>query len=452
MIGWRNLKRNKRRNLATGLAIVLSCAGLLLIGGHVLHTERYLRNVSIYLQGVGHITIYKKEGREKHFVKPNRYSLSLEDQEKIYKIALADPNVELITKYLFASGLIGNGCISVPFLGMGVIPEDEKKIRSNPNISAIAPDFFRMLKGKPLSEYPDFHEGISIGFNLERRLHKSAVYEDPKSKQTQETLPSTTNSILDCSSSESTVQISKDPNVQLAAGTFDGSFSALDGEIVNTTFTGLEDREGDFLTAHLEHFQRLYDTDKVSYISIFLKNPDDIEREVLVWEKRFKDAGLDVSVYPWNSKHISPLYVGTTTFIRTLVTVIAFIFLIVVFLAIVNSTTITVIERTREIGTLRSLGFTPKSIGMLFVAENFVLSVISVVGGLILSVICALFINVSNIRYQSPGFTAHLQLELITTWELVLCVVLMLFLVVSVTTFIVSTQRAKRNIVALLTA
>ncbi len=70
-----------------------------------------------------------------------------------------------------------------------------------------------------------------------------------------------------------------------------------------------------------------------------------------------------------------------------LVTIVFFAFLVlfVSALGMASATSINIMERTREIGVLRAIGATPKMICSQFIAEGFVVSIISIVLGLMLS-------------------------------------------------------------------
>jgi len=70
-----------------------------------------------------------------------------------------------------------------------------------------------------------------------------------------------------------------------------------------------------------------------------------------------------------------------------LVTIVFFALLVLVVSAIgmASATSINIMERTREIGVLRAIGATPKIIYNLFVAEGMIVSIISIILGLLLS-------------------------------------------------------------------
>ena len=58
----RNLLRNKRRSLITGLAIMSGFCGLTLFGGYVARVERYCMVNTVYMNHMGHVQVHKKDG------------------------------------------------------------------------------------------------------------------------------------------------------------------------------------------------------------------------------------------------------------------------------------------------------------------------------------------------------------------------------------------------------
>lgn len=84
--------------------------------------------------------------------------------------------------------------------------------------------------------------------------------------------------------------------------------------------------------------------------------------------------------------------------------IVGIVFLIVVF-AIVNTSLMTVLERTREIGTIMALGYQRKHILFLFLSES---AAIGVSGGLtaLLVVVAGIgYLGLSGIRFALPGQT-----------------------------------------------
>ena len=88
--------------------------------------------------------------------------------------------------------------------------------------------------------------------------------------------------------------------------------------------------------------------------------------------------------------------------------------MVVVFLAAINTTLMTVTERTREIGTLRALGARPRVVLTNFVLEGAVLGLTASAAGALLSLLISTVLNASAIEMPPPpgatrGIPIHVQ-------------------------------------------
>jgi predicted lysophospholipase L1 biosynthesis ABC-type transport system permease subunit len=117
-------------------------------------------------------------------------------------------------------------------------------------------------------------------------------------------------------------------------------------------------------------------------------------------------------VYTYLDYDVNPYYVGTMTFLESLVSFIAILIVGVVVLGVVNAATLTVYERTRELGTFRALGYTRRQLARLLVQEVTLLSVIALLAGLVLAFSIAWGVNAANVRFSPPGVPGSVRLEI----------------------------------------
>jgi putative ABC transport system permease protein len=82
--------------------------------------------------------------------------------------------------------------------------------------------------------------------------------------------------------------------------------------------------------------------------------------------------------------------------------VVAIMFAIVIS-AIVNTSLMTVMERTREIGTLMALGYRRKHILQLFLTESGIIGGLGGIAGVVVGGILVLFLNLKGISIRLPG-------------------------------------------------
>lgn len=101
-------------------------------------------------------------------------------------------------------------------------------------------------------------------------------------------------------------------------------------------------------------------------------------------EKAIEPSNLQVLYVMMQAERVKIIY---DHLMIILVTIVFFALLVLVVSAIgmASATSINIMERTREIGVLRAIGATPKIIYNLFVAEGMIVSVISIILGLLLS-------------------------------------------------------------------
>jgi len=82
-------------------------------------------------------------------------------------------------------------------------------------------------------------------------------------------------------------------------------------------------------------------------------------------------------------------------------------------LSVLNSATMTVLERSQEVGMYRSMGFRRRHIRQLYVQESLLLSFFSLLCGGILGIVAIRLINAADILYHPPGVAGGLYLILV---------------------------------------
>jgi putative ABC transport system permease protein len=408
-IALRNLSRNRRRTLTSGLALAVGVAGISLLGGYVARVELFLRTSAIYLQNTGHVVIYKAGGLEHAAARPRKFNLSASELRTAHAVLSADREVELAVEYLTGVGLLGNGCKSVPFVGLGWDPKLQERVLNHPQVLRVTPDLARPVQGKLLAQYAAVQGAVALSTGLARRVGKTRVH-DQLPLGTALTLPS---KLPDCSSARPE-QLAADANVQLLALAYDGSLAAQDGEIVSTFRTPLEATNESTLMTSLQGLRRLFDTDSATYIAVFLQPDASIEAARARIETRLRGSGLQATVFAFDDERINPYYAGNIAMLRSIFSFFSVLVACVVGLSVVNAMTLTVIERTRELGTLRALGFTRRSLLRLFIRESVLLASAAAGCGIVIAQLCAWLINRAQLSFQPPGVTDRYQVVIAT--------------------------------------
>ena len=132
-----------------------------------------------------------------------------------------------------------------------------------------------------------------------------------------------------------------------------------------------------------------------NYILMKAENPYQAKAIIAELNQKFKDAGLDVYAMDWRAAAYS--YSQSVEGIGLVFNILIIILAIVVFIIIMNTMIVSVIERTGEIGTMRAIGAEKKFVRRLFFSETLILTSISSVLGIILAAIIMAIFNSLNI-------------------------------------------------------
>jgi putative ABC transport system permease protein len=79
-------------------------------------------------------------------------------------------------------------------------------------------------------------------------------------------------------------------------------------------------------------------------------------------------------------------------------------------MSVANSMGMTVVERTREIGTLRAVGLRRAGVVKLFTAESLMLTLLGCLSGLFITLAVRFGINVAHISYTPPNSASPVPL------------------------------------------
>jgi putative ABC transport system permease protein len=126
-----------------------------------------------------------------------------------------------------------------------------------------------------------------------------------------------------------------------------------------------------------------------------LENPRADKKVVAELNKRFKEEGVNAVAMDWKKAAFS--YSGTVDGIGFIFNLLIIILAVVVFIIIMNTMVVSVIERTSEIGTMRAIGAEKKFVKKLFYSEAVILTSLSSLAGIIFAFICMAIFNSFNI-------------------------------------------------------
>ena len=132
-----------------------------------------------------------------------------------------------------------------------------------------------------------------------------------------------------------------------------------------------------------------------NFILTKVDNPHRANKIVAEMNEIFKEENINARALNW--KRAAASYSDSVDGIGFIFNLLIIILAVVVFIIIMNTMTVSVIERTGEIGTMRALGAEKKFVKLLFYTEAISLTVISSIIGIILAFIAMAIFNSLNI-------------------------------------------------------
>lgn len=327
-IAWRNVFRQKRRTILTMLTM---------FGGFVLASisigwsdGSYANIIDLFTRNwLGHIQVH----REGYLDRPALYK-NIPDYLEVGQKIAETKGVEAWTPRLYAAGLVSVEDKSAGAQIIGIDPGREN----------IATNFDKkVIRGKSLPQKPN-HE-VLLGKNLARTL--------------------------DADTGQEIVVVSQ----------------AADGSIANDLYTiagivssgNLATDQSGFIM-DLSEAQELFALDgRVHEIVVIVKHLRDVQDVAARIESNLADSTL--SVAPWQ-EFAKSFYVAMKAD-QEGAWIMLLIILIIVAVGVLNTVLMSVLERTREYGVLRSLGTRQGQIIRLVLYEVAVMAVLSIVIGVV---------------------------------------------------------------------
>ncbi|UTY58602.1 ABC transporter permease [Massilia sp. erpn] len=317
----KNTMRNRRRSLVTLAITATGTAAALLGGGFALYTYQSLAEASA--RDTGHLIV----AMPGHFDGSEDVPLQhgLQDPAGLTRRLLAEPAVQRVLPRLQFSGLVSNGDKTEIFLGTGVDATQEF-LAKGPFMTRISGE---LLDGYPAAKGP----GIVLGKGLAKVLNAQ---------------PGSTLTIM--------------------STTVGGSLNALDVTVTGIVSSGITDIDKRLAMVDLGTAQTLLDTRKVSSLSVYLDEIDASDSTAVLLRQKL-GAGLQVRT--WLNQ--AQFYQSVKNLYNRIFGFLGVIVLVIVLFSVTNTLAMAVLERTREIGTLRAMGATPREVMRVFTLEGMLL-------------------------------------------------------------------------------
>lgn len=404
-IGVRNLYRNKRRSLFTIGAIALGLAAVNVFGGFTRYMYTNLRDSFIYVQGNGHLTVFKEGFLTEGKLDPLRYLLTETETRTIQDLCAKDPRILVVTPQLRITGMISNGAVSTIFIAMGRVPSDARFIRER---ATGLIEEIKLFSGKQLEDEIIYGVGLSKGLakKLGLGLDSGAIVMSP---------------------------------------TVDGFVNALDIKVFQLFDASIEALDDKLMIVPLKLAQSLYDTKSADGLTILLNDGSQTEAMRTFLEKALRQKGLKVEIKTW--RELSSFYRKVKDMFDVIFIFIFIIVFVIVVMSIINTISMAVMERTNEIGTLRAIGLKRRGIIRLFAIESGLLAIIGSAIGVGLTLLSWVGIQILRPTWTPPHISTEIPLEIYLAPDYMIVSLLFLFLLSLAAATFPAKKAASMNIV-----
>ena len=420
----RNIWRNRRRSVATIMAMALSCGGLALFGGYISWTFRAVEEQTV--GSYGHVQIYKKGYFEEGAGDPTSYALDNyeEIKEALQKDPVIGPALELVTGQLVFNGIVTSAetRTSSTFYGLGVFPSEDSRLwQWNPyelfpakNLRVNAPVF----DGPEELDDADTSGG-SVGIGMGRILRLGHPAE-PKAPQPS-SLPS-----LPAGGPGDEVDMSflmkqgGSPPKKENRASVELMVSPPGSGMPGVATVGIrriapratKELDDQLIKLPIKQASEVLFPGQplhVTTVVVLLKRTEDTDKVLLRLNDILGGKGLEFKIWT----EVRPFYLQIK---RMLGIIFVFVFTILATLmafTIYNTQSASIIERLGELGTLRALGVTRLGLWKLLLLEGVFLGLIGAMAGIVLAILGDSLLRAVDIVYIPPGVSFYAKVEVL---------------------------------------
>jgi len=409
-LAFRNIFRHRKRSFVTICTICLGFTALGVMSGMVNNIYSRLKGQAIVAEKLGHLTIAKKNFFDQGKIEPEKFLFEEAELKQVLNIIQSDPSVLIATPRLNLFGIATNGNASTIFLTEGIDPKDDQQL-VHTNI-----DGRTNTQGAIVLEANKSKDtGVAIGAELAKNLG-----------------------------------LELGDYLTLFTNTKDGLANAVETEITQIFNTGNPATNDKFVLSDIQLARSLYDTDGAQRIVVTVTNDKEVEIIKTRLLEKLSQQGYQVEAKSWSK--MSLFYDKIKATFGAIFRVLTMIITIVILLTLLNTMQMAVMERTKEIGTMRAMGMTKKQIVFLFCSEGILLTI----SGCLLAIPVLLFISklleLLNITFIPPVASVAVSIALLFQIKQLALVSILFILASFIASYITSNRISKQKVVDTLVA
>ncbi len=410
-LAWRNVLRNRRRSLITMLTIALGAAALQLLGGLMSYIVLEFQTSTV--RRTGHLAVLQSGYFSFGAGSPAAYGIA--DYTRVLDLIRSDadiaPRLQVSTPSQQVTGVAGNyrANASKTFFGLGVVPADRLRMREwdQHGIEDLA------TKTPPLGHADSVAVGSGIAriLLLCRDLALANCPMPPAPKPAAVDAVSGEDAALaqlrlrETSAEGAKAQADGPvpPRIELLAATAGGAPNVLSVLVERADALGSKELDDNFIVMQLGTAQQLVygrSAPRATALNLLLHRTEDVPVVRAALQRLFKAHGLDLEVRDF--AELNSMYTQTKAFFDFLFSFVALVIGTIVLFTIMNTMSMSVMERVNEIGTSRALGAQRGAIRGLFVTEGALQGVMGATLGMLLAAGVVLAVNQAHLTWNPP--------------------------------------------------
>ena len=420
LLAARNLLRNRRRSIATLLALAIGAASVLLFGGY--STDIRYTLLTTYVRGGGHLQVQHRDFLLFGNGNPTAYGIA--DYGRIIQAIRDDevlrPMIKVVTPTLQFGGIAGNydAGVSRTVMGEGFVPEDMNLMRQWDEFGTGQEAMAYALMGAPA-------DSAILGVGVARVLLLCQALAVPNCTNPEvevkpvagKALPADIAALtgIEQAAVNRTGRPVGKARIELLASHGRGSPNVAALNVVAAEDQGFKELDDVAVILQLSQAQKLVygrAAPRATSVMVQLNKTAHVgvaaDRVRSVLEKAAPGKPLVVLDF----EALNPFYTQTQQLFDTIFTFIFVLIGGIVLFTVGNTMNAAVVERTIEIGTLRAIGLRQLGIRKIFVTEGLMLGCLGAIVGLAAALLVAYAINASHLTWLPPGSSERLPLTI----------------------------------------
>lgn len=386
-IAVRNVRRGWRHSLAAILTMAVGFVAIATFDGYLFDLLDTQKQVSLQRNMIGELMVRKVGGGGTDArIWPRRYWMGPREQA-VVDAWLARHRGALLTsvRSVIVSGIASAGGPSAAFLAIGYDVAEGEVARKD----------WKWLAWAGRNLRPDDSNGIMLGLGLGRLLGCEPASQEPVFDP-HTALLKPVERPMRC----------KTTTLQLSASSVGGRVNALDGEVIGLSSGSVREFDLQMVWAPLPFIQNLAETRDIALYNVLLRDPDQAAALRSDLMSAISAAKLDLEVVEWEQSEFGELFRRGKELLGAYRNLVILVLLVIAGSAVLTTMAKTVRERTREIGTLRSLGFGRLDMLALFALEAALLAIVGGAIGTCVALALRSAVNAAHISY-SAGLLAE---------------------------------------------